>query len=69
VSGCGAVVRNGAVGIVKGAGVPSGNCVVVMGTIRVTTLHRREMGTGTPPPPRPARGCVILVGRFLEKGM
>jgi hypothetical protein len=68
VSGCGAVVRNGAVRIVKGTRVPSGNCVVVMGTIRVTTLHRREMGMGTPPP-SPARGCVILVGRFLEKGM
>jgi hypothetical protein len=33
VSSCGAAVHNGTVGMVRGAGVPSGGGVVVMGTV------------------------------------
>jgi hypothetical protein len=50
VFGCDTVVRNDTVGMVRGAGVPSDGGVVVMGTIRVTTLHTREMGMPELPP-------------------
>jgi hypothetical protein len=38
------MVYSGTVGMVSGAGVPSGGDVAVMGTVRVTTLHPQEMG-------------------------
>jgi hypothetical protein len=41
--GCGTVVRNGTVGMVRCVRVLSGG-VVVMGIVRVTTLQPREMG-------------------------
>jgi hypothetical protein len=53
VSSYGTVVRNGSVGMVRGTGVPSGGGVVVMGIVRITTLHPREMTKPElPPPPR-----------------
>jgi hypothetical protein len=50
VSGCGTVVRNRTVGLVRGAGVPSDGGLVVMGTIGVITLHSQEMGKPELPP-------------------
>jgi hypothetical protein len=44
VSDCGTAVHSGAVGMVGGTGVPSDGGVVVIGTVRVTMLHPREMG-------------------------
>jgi hypothetical protein len=54
VSGCGAAVHSGTIGMVRGAGVPSGCGVVMMGTVGVTTLHPREMGKSDLPPPTEA---------------
>jgi hypothetical protein len=50
VSGCGTVVHNRTVGMIRGAGVSSGGGVVVMGTIGVTILHPREIGKLELPP-------------------
>jgi hypothetical protein len=50
MSGCGTVVRNRIVGMIRGTGVPSGGGVVVMGTIGVTILHPREIGKLELPP-------------------
>jgi hypothetical protein len=52
VSSYGTVVRNGSVGMVRGTGVPSCGGVVVMGIVRITTLHPREMTKPELPPPR-----------------
>jgi hypothetical protein len=55
VPSCGAVVRAGTIEMVRSAGVFSGGGVVVMGTIRVTTLHLQELGDlGLPPSPEAA---------------
>jgi hypothetical protein len=39
MSGCGMIVHNGTVGMVKGTKVPSYSGVVAMGMVRVTTLQ------------------------------
>jgi hypothetical protein len=55
VPSCGAVVRAGTVEMVRSAGVFSGGGVVMMGTIRVTTLHLQGLGDlGLPPSPEAA---------------
>jgi hypothetical protein len=50
VSGCRMEVYSGTVEMVRSIGVPSGSGAVVMGTVRVTTLHPREMGKSKRPP-------------------
>jgi hypothetical protein len=66
VPGCGAAVRSGTIRTVRSAEVFSDGDVVVIGTIRVTTLHPRGSGSSELPPPPFARGSVTLVGEFLE---
>jgi hypothetical protein len=44
MSSCGSVVHSGTIRMVRSVEVPSSGGVVVMGTVRVTTLHRQEMG-------------------------
>jgi hypothetical protein len=64
MSGCDMAVRSRTIGMVRGAGVPSGGGVVVMGIIGITMLHPQEMGKPELSPF--ARGCVTLVSEFLE---
>jgi hypothetical protein len=44
VSDYGMVVYYRIIGMVRGVGVLSSGGVVVMGTVRATTLHTRELG-------------------------
>jgi hypothetical protein len=50
VSGCDTVIHSGTDRMVRGTGVSSSGGVVTMGTVRVTTLHPREMGRPKLPP-------------------
>jgi hypothetical protein len=57
---CGVAVHSGTIGMVRSARVFFGGGVVVMGTIRVTTLHPRGPGSRSSPPPL-TRGGIALV--------
>jgi hypothetical protein len=50
VAGWGAAVHSGTVGMVKSTEVLSGDGVVEIGIVGVTTLHPREPGKPEPPP-------------------
>jgi hypothetical protein len=47
----GMVIHSGTIATVRGDGMPSGGCVVVMWIVGVTTLHSQEMGKPVLPPP------------------
>jgi hypothetical protein len=64
---CGVAVHSGTIGIVRSARVFFGGGVVVMGTIRVTTLHPRGPGSRSSPPPSPE--VALPLSEFLKGGV
>jgi hypothetical protein len=61
VSCCGTAVRSGTVGMVRCVEVSSNGGVVVMGIVRVTTLHPHEMGKSELPSPLEALSSSRMV--------